>query len=389
MRTNPFIIEQAIRSAALVDRQEELSQVRTALSQGGKLFLIGPRRFGKTSILLSASEQLRDAGTRTVYLNLQSLTTVEAVINELIRQTLDLRTNLKKGAEQTRRFFSRFNPNITVDPLEQTLNVSLGIRTPEPSKQNPLLIEALRSLEQMSKKEKSPIGVIFDEFQEILRIGGEEIEKQLRAETQLHEHVGYVYAGSETSLLTDMISNPKRPFYKLGLPLFIRSIPRPDFIAQIRKSFRQIKSEVGDDALEIIFDTAQDAPHTIQVICHLLWDRTLQRGAKKITRLDVESTVKTLLGIYDPVYSGIWTRLVSNQRRVLQVIASGVTTGLMRQSVLHAHHVSQANMRRALQALESQQLLRREDLRGEKVYHFEDPLLRAWVKRNTDVGSNT
>ncbi|MGH9845590.1 MAG: AAA family ATPase [Blastocatellia bacterium] len=385
MRANPFIIEQAIRGDALVDRQEELLQVRTALLQGGKLFLIGPRRFGKTSILLTASEQLRESGGRAIYLNLQSLTTIEAVINELIRQTLDLRTNIRKGADQTRRFFARFNPNITVDPLEQSFNVSLGIKTPEPAKQNPLLIEALRSLELMAKKEGSPMGVIFDEFQEILRIGGEEIEKQLRAETQLHEHVGYVYAGSETSLLTDMISNPKRPFYKLGLPLFIRSIPRADFTRQIRNGFRRIKSEVGDDALELIFETAQDAPHTIQVICHLLWDRTLQRGAKKVARADVESTIRTLLGIYDPVYSGIWTRLVSNQRRVLLIIASGVTTGLLRQSVLHEHRLSAANMRRALQALETQQLVRRDDVQREKVYHFEDPLLRAWVRRNTDV----
>ncbi len=387
MRTNPFIIEQAVRSAALVNRQEELRQVRAALSQGGKLFLIGPRRFGKTSILLSVAEQLREAGIRTIFLNLQSLTTIEAVVNDLIRQTLDLRPSIKKGADQARRFFSRFNPNITVDPVEQTLNVSLGIKTPEPAKQNPLLVEALRSLEQMAKKEGNPIGVIFDEFQEILRIGGEEIEKQLRAETQLHEHVGYVYAGSEMSLLTDMISNPKRPFYKLGLPLFIRSIPRTDFIRHIRKGFRQIKAEVSEEAMDLIFDTAQDAPHTIQVICHLLWDRTLQRNTKKITPAEVESSVSTLLGIYDPVYSGIWTRLVPNQRRALLIIASGITTGLLRQSVLHEHRFSSTNMRRALQALENQQLLRREDAQGEKVYHFEDPLLRVWIKQNTGAGS--
>ncbi len=386
MRTNPFIIEQAIRSAALVDRKEELLQVRAALSQGGKLFLIGPRRFGKTSILLSAAEQLREAGVRTVYLNLQSLTTVEAIINELIRQTLDLRTSIRKGADQARRFFSRFNPNITVDTLEQTLNVSLGIKTPEPAKQNPLLIEALRSLEQMAEKEGNPIGVIFDEFQEILRIGSDEIEKQLRAETQLHEHVGYVYAGSETSLLTDMISNPKRPFYKLGLPLFIRSVPRADFIRHIRKGFRRIKAEVNDEALELIFDTAQDAPHTVQVICHLLWDRTLQRNTKNVTPAEVESTMKTLLGIYDPVYSGIWTRLVPNQRRALLVIASGVTTGLLGQDILHEYRFSPTNMRRALQALENQQLIRREDTQGEKVYRFEDPLLRSWIRQNTGTG---
>jgi hypothetical protein len=69
------------------------------------------------------------------------------------------------------------------------------------------------------------IRVIFDEFQELLLLGGAGIEKQLRAAIQTHERVSYVFAGSETSLLTDMISNSARPFYRLGEPLFLKTIP--------------------------------------------------------------------------------------------------------------------------------------------------------------------
>jgi hypothetical protein len=216
---------------------------------------------------------------------------------------------------------------------------------------------------------------------QLLAIGGADIEKQLRAETQLHEHVGYVYAGSEMSLLTDMISNPKRPFYKLGLPLFLRPIPREDFRPAIQQGFRLLKAKLEVDALELIFTTAQDAPHTIQSICHVLWDQALQRGWTKIAPAEVEEAVRLLLGLHDPVYSGIWTRLVPNQRRVLHLLAGGQTTGLLRQAVLREHQISAANMRRALQALEQQQLLRREERLGERSYAFEDPLFRVWLQK--------
>jgi hypothetical protein len=46
----------------LVDRIDELARVVRVAEECGTLFLIGPRRFGKTSILRAAEAKLTDAG---------------------------------------------------------------------------------------------------------------------------------------------------------------------------------------------------------------------------------------------------------------------------------------------------------------------------------------
>src|ERR1700733_7725350 len=48
---NPFEFGRAMRADAIVDREEELRRLRDAVRNGERLFLIGPRRYGKTSLL--------------------------------------------------------------------------------------------------------------------------------------------------------------------------------------------------------------------------------------------------------------------------------------------------------------------------------------------------
>jgi AAA+ ATPase superfamily predicted ATPase len=92
------------------------------------------------------------------------------------------------------------------------------------------LIDALNSLERLAANAKRRVGVIFDEFQHLLKLGGAGIEGQLRAAVQTHRHVGYVFAGSQTTLISDMVTNHARPFYRMGESIFIGAIPREEFL---------------------------------------------------------------------------------------------------------------------------------------------------------------
>ena len=57
---NPF--RYGREADVLVDRTEELARVVRVGEECGTLFLIGPRRFGKTSILRAAEAKLTEAG---------------------------------------------------------------------------------------------------------------------------------------------------------------------------------------------------------------------------------------------------------------------------------------------------------------------------------------
>ena len=54
---NPFQFGRELGASEIVDRAEEVAAVVETIKSGGKLFMIGPRRYGKTSILRAAAEQ--------------------------------------------------------------------------------------------------------------------------------------------------------------------------------------------------------------------------------------------------------------------------------------------------------------------------------------------
>lgn len=57
IKSNPFEYARELDSGELVDRENEMETVIRTIRDGGKLFLIGPRRYGKTSILKAAGKE--------------------------------------------------------------------------------------------------------------------------------------------------------------------------------------------------------------------------------------------------------------------------------------------------------------------------------------------
>ncbi|MGH9841458.1 MAG: AAA family ATPase [Blastocatellia bacterium] len=380
---NPFTVQQAVKGLRLADRREELHRVKTALQQGRKLFLIGPRRFGKTSILLTVEEELRKKKCFVVMLNVQSFTSIEALTAGIVGSAARFSGSLKRATTFTREIFSRLNPNLSWNPAEGTFEVSLGIKTTDPSEQGPLLVEALNSLERLAGDSGQNVGVIFDEFQELLILGGAGVEKQLRAAIQTHERVGYVFAGSETSLLTDMISNSARPFYRLGEPLFLKAIPQADFSEYIRAGFGQFNCQIADAALELLYAVAEEVPYNVQLLAETCWEEAARQGRKQITPEEIRGGLRRLLGRFDPVYAGQWAALIPNHRKVLAAIARGTDRRLFAKQVLRQTGLTSGNISKSLQSLEKSAILRKEYQGEETIWRFEDPLFKQWILAST------
>ena len=68
---NPFVFGEIIDDARFVDRTEELDRLVRDLADGQKVFLLSPRRFGKSSLVAVAMFRLKKKHIHTV--NLLSL----------------------------------------------------------------------------------------------------------------------------------------------------------------------------------------------------------------------------------------------------------------------------------------------------------------------------
>src|SRR5690348_14958804 len=95
---------------------------------------------------------------------------------------------------------------------------------------------------RLADSRKRAVVVALDEFQAIGGFNGGSVEHAMRAAVQQQREVGYVFAGSEPSLMERMLG-PKRPFYKAGPVMRLEKIPPDEFAEFIEARFTKRSEE--------------------------------------------------------------------------------------------------------------------------------------------------
>ncbi|MEM6647261.1 MAG: ATP-binding protein, partial [Bacteroidota bacterium] len=269
--TSPFEYGRELSAAELVDRHDEVEQVIETIQNGGRLFLIGPRRFGKTSILRAAAERARDSGAVVLRYNAEAYPTLTTLAERIVADAAQhLSGPLQKVGRKVRDTFGALRPQLRYDPLTDSFSATLTAAAQDRS-QPALLAETLGGLNQLAEASSHPVALIIDEFQRVVEDGGRVAEGQIRAAVQGHDHVGYVFAGSKTRMLTEMTGDERRPFYRLGERRFIGAIPRSDFRPFLVAGFAQGQLTLNSSGVEAILDLAEDVPYNVQRLAHACW----------------------------------------------------------------------------------------------------------------------
>ncbi|HZD03991.1 MAG TPA: hypothetical protein VE173_03710, partial [Longimicrobiales bacterium] len=81
---NPFEYGRELSADELVDREEELERIAATVRNRGKLFLIGPRRYGKTSLLPAAAEKAEERGVVVLRLDAEKYEGLDVLARALL-----------------------------------------------------------------------------------------------------------------------------------------------------------------------------------------------------------------------------------------------------------------------------------------------------------------
>jgi hypothetical protein len=357
-----------------------------------KLFLIGPRRYGKTSILRAATDRARARKAVVLRYDAEAYPTLEQLAGRIVGDTAAALTGtLERAGKAMRDFFASVRPEATYNATESSWSVSLGAASDAGRSAVPLLADVLDGVERAGKKAARSVAVVIDEFQKIVEDGGVDAEGQIRAAVQRHRHVGYVFAGSKTSLLAEMTGNPNRPFYKLGEVRFIGPVPRADFAAFLERGFAAGGIPTVDGAIDAILDAAEEVPYNVQLLAHSCWERCrarvtsarARRGRPEATPLTpglVLATRDTVALRNDPIYSQLWSSLPPSQQKALVALIREGGVQLTSTDVARRYRLPVPTMQKALRALEAKAVVREELSRATTRLRLEDPLFGAWVE---------
>lgn len=385
---NPFEYGRELGRDELVDRKDELRQVVRSLENMGKLFLIGPRRYGKTSLLAAAASVAADSGTTVLRYDAERYESLDLLAAAVLSgATRLLASTTERAGALLARVAGALRPEIAYDIKDQSVRVSLGAAKDAAGNALPVLVDVLDAIERMAEATERPVVVILDEFQHIIKQGGETAERQIRAAVQTHRHVGYVFAGSATRMLADMTSDPGRAFYKLGARLFLGLIPRDEFTVFLRGGFEQAGFTVDAAALVRILELVHDVPYSVQRLAHECWEglrvdasEATAGDAPQLTVDHVERALVRVLQQEDAAYTQIWNSLKLQQKRALKAAIVEDGRALLSSDVSRRHRVPTGSMQKALAALDERGIVREESVAGAVRYVLEDPLLGRWLR---------
>ncbi|MGQ0560804.1 MAG: AAA family ATPase [Gemmatimonadota bacterium] len=376
-RRNPFEYGRELSGEELVDREEELSEIAATIRNRAKLFLIGPRRFGKTSLLSVSHEAAARDGVTVLRLDAEKYETLDLLAGGLLSAaTASLKGGAERAMETIRKVATRLRPQISFDG--ESFHVTLGAERRSEG-EVPLLTDALDAVEQLAKESRREVAIILDEVQQIVIEHGLAAERQLRSVVQRHRHVAYIFAGSSTRLLTQMTEDPNRPFYRLGSRLFLGPVPREDFSEFLVRRFRETGLRLTDEAAAAILDLAEEVPYNVQRLAHATWELCTTWPGKDVDLQVVVEALRRIVLRDDPAYTQLWTRLTTNQKKALKAVISTHGVEVLAAEQTRAFRIPASSLRTALEALEEAHVIRVEAELGQSRYRLVDPFLAEWI----------
>jgi len=374
---NPFRYGREVEF--LVDRADEVARIVRIGENCGTLFFIGPRRFGKTSILRAADAALTTAGVVVLRYDAEAYDNIGLLAAALMSGALrKYASALDRAQAAAKRFFATLKPSLSIDPADGKIMVNMGLDPTAHNTQVPLLTDVLNGIERLAAADKRKALVVLDEFQQVVSEAGEKTERQIRAAVQTHHDVGYVFAGSSTRMMTDMISTSARAFWNLGDQLHLGPIPRRDFIQFLRTGLESAGATVAEEAVLRILDLSEDVPYNVQQLASQCWTLLRDGRRRHLSSQIVDEALAQVIAMQHISYLQRWLSLSIAQKRTLKVVIEEHGDFQLAEAA-RRHGLPRTTMQRALQILEKEHFLRQDFARSGVVWRLEDPFLRSWL----------
>ncbi|MBN1610562.1 MAG: ATP-binding protein [Polyangiaceae bacterium] len=251
----------------------ELAAAFEALTEGAPRWLavLGPRKIGKTSLILEAARRLPTTKIAVVDAFEHAPLTPEIFRTLVLRGTDALLagsagTSLSVLARQPDAYQEALAASAAVARLPKALRVELT-RLPRTPADPDHVPPWLQLLEDLCVALDRHLVVAIDEIQEFANLTSKQLEPfpVMRAVWQRHRRVGYVISGSSPSVLRELVTARHSPFFQHFKLLEIGPFDRTDAISLLTSSAppgRDIEVAVA----ERIFDVVGGHPFYLQMV---------------------------------------------------------------------------------------------------------------------------
>ncbi len=377
MSDNPFRYGALALDDAFTDREHELAELVADIRNGQDVVVFGPRRYGKSSLLFRAVQELAPRRVLVAYVDLMATPTKERFAARLAQAIHeDVATPLIRARERALAVFRslRVQPTITVNPHDAS--VSFGFATGYDPADVDATIEALLELPaRLAAERNRRVALVLDEFQEIVELDPH-YPKLLRAIFQTQPEVAHVYLGSKRHLMDRIFNDENEPFWRSAKQLELGPIDAERFAPWTQARLAATDRGIDEDALARLFEVTGGHPYATQQLLYFLWEE-LPVGFSA-SAADVERALEHVVDAETAHFALVWEDATRNERLLLAAL--GREPGRPYSVDYRRRHglPSASHVQRSLTALVRRGLVRRDP---DGLYRLAEPFLPRWLER--------
>lgn len=370
---NPFEFSDPVTGDSFADRKSELKTLAARMLSGQNVIVISPRRYGKTSLILTAQAVVRRRGGRTGIANLFWCQSRQDVAQELANAVVSGPLGwLRTRAEELRRLVARL-PGATLSLEKDGYRVSLS-----PLKPNSDWTEEIRHVTRLlqdAHSKEHPISLVIDEFQKAAEVDPA-LPMLFKSLTDLElKGVSLVLSGSRRHVMYDLHSGPGAPLLGVGELMTLDPVPESDMIAFIQSRSQLEGKRMTEGAARLLFGLARGVPAYVQRLAFEAFEAAERRDIdEEAAELAVDTVLKRERQYFEVMYED----LAPNQRNLIRALAARPEKNPTSRDFLdRARLRADSSSHRALSALESAEKVEL----GPDGWQVSDPLFALWLAR--------
>ncbi len=361
---NPFHFSGPLPPEEMIDRDPEADDL-LALAQGGHSFrLVGPRRYGKTTLLRRILEAADQQSMATVLVDLQDVLSIAEIVVRIERGYSRLKGPIRRHVES---FLRSWNIGLALGGGGFTATLQ---RNPNVDAES-VLLRLLELPAALFERDGTTSLIVFDEIQDVLAVAGADgkIRSVIQHQT---EAATYAFAGSAPGVMQQLFADPKRPLLDQAVPRHLSPLPPDDVARYVDDRFRQTGRAISA-ALAPLLEFTRGHPQRSMMLAHYLWQRT-PRGASADEQAWVSALDQAAVDSA-PLMQAIWRSLTVNERRVSRALAV-VPTPLHSEETAAAVGIKRSSIGKALEKLSGNADVIQEAGRP----RLTDPMFELWLQ---------
>jgi uncharacterized protein len=376
--TNPFIFGALALDDAFTNREDELKDLAADIRNGQDVLVFAPRRYGKSSLVLRAAQQALAKKVLVAYSDLMKTPTKERFAGALAKTIYeDLASPVGQAVERAASLFRglRVTPSIEVDPDDASLRFSFETGRRPASGIDETIERLLELPGRIGAERKRRVALIFDEFQEVLKLDPQ-FPNLMRAVFQTQPEVAHIYLGSKRHVLESIFNDKNEPFWRSAKRVEIGMIPPAKFATYIRQRFDDTDRGIRKEALDRLLGATGGHPYGTQELAYFVWGQVPTGHFASLG--DVEWALTEVLRSEHNHFAKLWEDATQNERRLMIALADE-PSGAHGEDYRVRHGLpSASHVQRAVGQLVKEELVGRD---ADGAYRIVEPFFAEWVTR--------